>query len=81
MNSPVRNAELYVTRRVTTALRLACIEGQTPDALADNYLVDCIERDHPGLLALVDECDNRYGETRAINQDKFAQWKISRKKT
>lgn len=75
-----RQAELYATKRIVSALKLAAslTEGETAENLADMMLCECLEKSFPGLLAVVDESDNRYEATRNENKKCFSRWKDSK---
>lgn len=75
----IRASNLYVSRRIDTALRVMVTEGQTADGIAERMLTEKIEAESPGLLNLIDKCNDMYEALRADNKKLLDQWKEQRK--
>lgn len=75
----IRASNLYVSRRIDTALRVMVVEGQTADGIAERMLTEKIESESPGLLNLIDKCDEMFQVLRSDTKKMIDQWKEQRK--
>jgi hypothetical protein len=78
MSKLIRAREIYLPRRTEQALKLAADvladDHTNADGLATRYLDECLERDYPGVFAVVAECAAAYGTVSKENQKRIEDW-------
>lgn len=70
-----RSQEIYITPRNLGALRLLAREGESVEAVLEKIIETTIDREHPGLFAVIDECNAAYEKVRAENKQRYEAWK------
>jgi hypothetical protein len=73
--STYRQGEIYIQRSILAALNLVKNESETAESVAEKYLLECLKRDHPGIMDVVGECEAEFELARANNKKRVAEWK------
>jgi hypothetical protein len=71
----VRNAEVYTSRALITACNLIKSESECVEDVFERLMTEGINREHPGLMAVIAECDKAIDEARKENKKRLDQWR------